>query len=178
MLLGYFDAFKKNFIPATKAWIVIILYFWIMYIEYVFMLRTDGTYYNILLMMMGIELLILSFTLPLLFPLIARYENTTLNYFKNSIVLSLSKISVWIRVYISWIGSLLITLARPEVLYYGWFVWVFILCSLLAYSSSLVIRKLFEDMEAAEESRKNEQKNQKAQKSGSMKDKVHSADKN
>ena len=177
VLLGFLDAFKKNFISATKAWIVVLLYLWLMYIEYVFLLRCEGMAYNVLIMVMGIELLLLSFALPLLFPIIARYENTTANYFKNSIILSFSKISVWFRVYISWIGPAMITLAKPEVLYYGWFVWVFVLCSLLAYSSSLVIRNLFDDMEAAEESRKKQSNEKKAVNENSMNKKVHSADK-
>ncbi len=150
ILPGYFKAFKKNFIPATKAWIVVLLYLWMIYVEYAYMPVVDEGTYKILLLAIGIELLLLSFTLPLLFPVIARYENTTFNYFKNSLILALQRPSVWLRVYITWLGLAVITFINPKILYYAWYVWVFILCSLLAYSSSLIIRKYFDELEEAQ----------------------------
>ncbi|MBO4337487.1 MAG: YesL family protein [Lachnospiraceae bacterium] len=148
VLPDYFKAFKKNLIPGTKAWILVLLYLYLIYVEYAYMKVVDENIYKVLLIAIGIELLILSFTLPLLFPLIARYENKTLRYFKNSLVLSLNRPGIWIRVYISWLGPALITLLEPKVLYYGWYAWVFILCSLFAYSSSLIIRPYFDELEA------------------------------
>ncbi len=144
---GYFEAFKKNFIPATKAWCLVLVYLWVIYIEYQYMLRAQEQLSNILMMVIGLELVLLSFVLPLLFPLIARYENTTFRYFKNSLILSVSRFPVWIRVFISWTGPALLTLAKPVILYYAWYVWAFILSSLLAYSCSLVIRRLFDELE-------------------------------
>ena len=146
----YWKAFAKNFIPATKVWGLLLVFFGIMYTEYIFMLRSSGTAANALIVLIGVEMLFLSFTIPLLFPLVARYENTTLNYIKNSFILSISRLGVWFRVFFAWVGPALLTLAKPQVLLYAWYVWVFLLCGVLAYSCSLVIRDLFDELEEAQ----------------------------
>ena len=76
---SYFKAWKQNFIPATKAWAVILIYLYLMYVEYQFMLQMSEQSQYIMIFVMGLEMLLLAFILPLLFPLIARYENTTFN---------------------------------------------------------------------------------------------------
>ena len=146
----YWKAFVKNLIPATKVWAVVLAVLGVIYAEYVWMLYSTGTKANALMVLIGVELLFLSFTMPLLFPLVARYENTTLNYFKNSFILSISRLGVWFRVFFAWIGPALLTLAKPQVLYYAWYVWIFLLCGVLAYSCSLVIRDLFDELENSE----------------------------
>ena len=148
---SYFKAWKQNFIPATKAWSVILIYLYLMYVEYQFMLQMSEQSQYIMIFVVGLEMLLLAFILPLLFPLIARYENTTFNYFRNSLVFAVSNIWVWFRVFISWMAPFLLTLMKIEILYYAWYVWAMLLCSILAYSDSIIIRKLFDQLEAAEQ---------------------------
>ena len=164
---SYFKAWKQNFIPATKAWAVILIYLYLMYVEYQFMLQMSRQSQNIMFFVMGLEMLLLAFILPLLFPLIARYENTTFNYIRNSLVFSISNIWVWFRVFISWMAPVLLTLMKIEILYYAWYVWAMLLCSILAYSDSIIIRKLFDQLEAAEQEKAQSQ----PEKAGTAKEK-------
>ena len=147
---SFWKAYKANMKAATKVWAVILCIFAVMYVMYCFAVSMPQDQSTIMIIFIGLLMLLLAFILPLLFPLVARYENTTFNYIKNAIFISISRIWLWFRCFISWMAPVLLMLSQPKVLAYGWYAWLFLLCSLLAYSNSMVIRKLFDELEEQE----------------------------
>ncbi len=147
---SFWKAYKANMKAATKVWAVILCLFAVMYVMYCFAAGMPQDQSTIMIIFIGLMMLLLAFILPLLFPLVARYENTTFNYIKNAIFISVSRIWLWFRCFISWMAPVLLMLSQPKVLAYGWYAWLFLLCSLLAYSNSMVIRKLFDELEEKE----------------------------
>ncbi|MCR4690440.1 MAG: YesL family protein [Lachnospiraceae bacterium] len=148
---SFWKYFARDFVPATKAWVIVIAVLAGIWGEYCYMVTTKGTVLALMIALIGIELVLLCFTVPLVFPLIARYENKTFAYFKNALLLSYQKIGVWFRVFFSWIAPALLTISNPKVLYYGWYAWMFIVVSLVTYSNSMILRKMFDELEQERE---------------------------
>ena len=86
MWKGFWKAFGQNFKVGTKVWAVILAYLGVVYAEYAYMIQSAGQTTNFMVVLIGFEMVFLSFLLPFLFPIIARYENTIINYIKLSLI--------------------------------------------------------------------------------------------
>lgn len=149
---SYWSAFKKNFKPATKVWLVIMAILAAMYVEYVLSYSMTGLGYALMLGLMALEAVFLSFTLPMLFPMVARYENTTGNYIKNSFLISVANIGSWFYLFFIWVLPIALYASNNKILYYSWVLWLLILIGVLAYASSMVVNKLYDKIENKDES--------------------------
>ncbi len=147
---GYWKAFKANFKQATKAWLIVLGIFALMYGEFVLSYSMTGFSLSLLLGLMAIQAVMLSFILPLLFPLIVRYENTTFNMFKNAFLLNISNLGTWFYLFFLWVLPIAVYALNKKVFYYTWVLWLVILIALLTYASSKVIVKLFDKIENKE----------------------------
>jgi Predicted integral membrane protein len=144
----YFGAFKKNFKQSTICWIIILIIGVIVYLEYGTMLSAgQSTTGDILMVLIGIEMIILTVTLPLLFPLIVRYENTTGKMFLNSFILAVSNLGTWLAIVLAWAIPIAISALVPNLFLFTWYLWILILTSTIAYANAFSIWKLFEKLE-------------------------------
>ena len=148
---SYWSAFKNNFKPATKAWLVILIILAAMVFEYMLSFSMGGVGYALILGLMALEAVFLSFTLPMLFPMIARYENTTGNYIKNSFLISVSNIGSWLYMFFIWVLPIALYASNNKILYYTWVLWLVILIGVLAYASSMVVVRLYDKIENRED---------------------------
>lgn len=148
---GYFEAFKKNFKQSTQLWVVIMIIIALMYKQFqvVFSGRSNGA--NLLVMILGLEMLILSFVLPLLFPMIARYENDNLNMLKNTLLASLMHLGTWATVYFLWVIPVILYYFKPILFIYTWYLWFMFLAAFIAYTCSHSLYKMFDKIEAGEQ---------------------------
>lgn len=147
---SYWSAFRKNFKAATKAWLVVLVILVAMFLEFMVSYSTAGLAYAFLLALMALEAVFLSFVLPLLFPLIARYKNTTGNYFKNAFLLCISNIGSWFYLFFIWVLPIALCAANTKIFYYSWPVWLALLIAVLAYASSMVVVKLYDKIESSD----------------------------
>lgn len=148
---GYWKAFRSNFKDATKAWLVVLVIAFIMFVEFEYSFALTGLPLAIDIGIMALEALFLTFTLPLLFPLISRYENTTANMFKNAFILNVSNLGTWFYLFFLWAIPISLFVLEKKILYYAWYLWLLILVSVIAYASSFVIVKLFDKIESRDE---------------------------
>ena len=145
----YWKAFKSNFHEATIAWLINLVYILLMYVQfrYVSTANTQGA--NILMIVLGFEVILLCFELPLLFPMIARYENKPLNHIINSIVFSIANFGTWFRMFFLWVIPALIYYIRPTLLVYTWYLWALFLTAFFAYISSMFLKKFYAKLEGS-----------------------------
>ena len=143
----YWKAFKSNFHEATIAWLINLVYILLMYVQfrYVSTANTQGA--NILMIVLGFEVILLCFELPLLFPMIARYENKPLNHIINSIVFSIANFGTWFRMFFLWVIPALIYYIRPTLLVYTWYLWALFLTAFFAYICSMFLKKFYAKLE-------------------------------
>jgi hypothetical protein len=71
--------------------------------------------------------------------------------FKNAFLISISNLGSWFYLFFIWVLPIALYASSKKVLYYTWYLWIFILISLLAYASSMVLIKLFDKLEAPKE---------------------------
>lgn len=144
----YFKAFRDNFKQSTTIWIVDLIYIIIMYLQYAFVISDDSKTSRIIFILLGFEFVLAAFAIPLQFPLVARYENGTLNQIVNALVFAVANLGTWFRMFFIWTFLFLLYYLNPKIMVYTWFLWLLIFVSLFAYVCSMFLMKLFEKLEA------------------------------
>lgn len=149
---GFVKAFKQNFGKATLAWLIVLAACAVIYVEFYFSSVYDtaiGHFYFILAIA---EVAVLLLIAAFLFPVIARYENTLLNCFKNALLLSVSNLGSCLKILVAWIMPIYLT-TIPGIFLYVWYLWLVFGFGLIAYGTSFTIRKVFDRVAAVQETK-------------------------
>ncbi len=149
---SFFTAFKSNFRQATKEWLItmaiLIAIAGELYFSWVCETESFSTFYMILGV---VELVLVCVTLPYVFPLTAKFENTVWNTFKNAFLLSVSDPLSWVKVFLAWFMPAFICIWKPIVFFYIWYLWLIVIIGLIAYGTSFTIRKVLRRVEEAQD---------------------------
>ncbi len=140
---GYLEQFKKNFKQATLAWIFMILYAVIMWGTYIMVNNIPGTISSVYTVVLVIEAVIFCLGVPFVFPMIACFDNTLPNIFKNSLLMAVAYLGKWIKVFIAWFAPIAFSLIYPMLFVYIWYLWLLLIFGLIAWGTSFTIRKMF-----------------------------------
>ena len=151
----YFKAFKQNIKQGTICWIIVLIAGFLLWYQYAILVSSEAKQTG-LTIAMALEMLALTFFLPFLFPMVARYENTALNYFKNSFITAIYNLGCFVTVILFWAVPVALAVLIPELFLYTWYLWLLILFSMIAYACSFSIRDVFEKIEKRQEERNNE----------------------
>ena len=103
-----------------------------------------------MVVLIGFEMVFLSFLLPFLFPIIARYENTIINYIKNTVIISVANFKTWLVVFIIWFVPALALAASTLLWAYTWYLWLLVMFAVQAYATSMILQKVFDKLEEAQ----------------------------
>lgn len=147
IIKSFWKAFKSNFKKGTLAWLIVLAVMLVLWAEYLLVLTVEGTLSTFYLVVMTVELVATAFTLPFLFPLIARYENTLWNTIKNSLLLSISNFGSWLKIALAWFAPICLTLIYPKLFLMTWYFWIFLIFGLIAYGTSHTLHKVFDRIE-------------------------------
>ena len=147
----YFKAFKSNIKQSTIIWIIDLVIFYLMYVQYAYISLNSNQTARILYIVLGFEFIFMVFAFPLQWPMVARYENTTFNLMRNSLVFALANLGTWFRMFFIWMFPVVLYYLNPRLLVYTWFLWGMILTAVFAYSCSLFLTKLYAKLEAPAE---------------------------
>jgi len=146
----FIAAFKSNFKQATLAWLIILVIAAAMVYQYMLIISGGTSTGNVLTMVLGFEMVVLSLILPLFFPLMARFQNSIGRLFLNSFVLSITHIKLWIVAFVPWMVPVILAYFQPVLFAYTWYFWILVLTALTAYGISIVITKTFKELELKE----------------------------
>lgn len=152
---GFFKAFKENFKQATIIWIITLLAAVFFYVDYRIVFYSGVAFPKVFAILFFAILLIVYSTYLYIFPVLARYENTTKNVFKNSFLLSLSNFPKTILIIliqaIPLVALYLSQAIIPIVLLIGG--------SLVAYIASMIFVTIFKKLEKSKEEDSSEESN-------------------
>lgn len=144
---GFLKAFKENFKQATIIWLIIIVIAALFYGDYRIIFYAGMEFPKAIIIFLIAILVIAYSTYLYIFPLLARYENTTKNVFKNSFLLSVSNFPKTLLIIliqlIPWVALYLSQAVAPIILLIG--------NSLVAYISSMVFVTIFKKLEKKDE---------------------------
>ena len=147
----FFKAFKANFKQSTIIWLIDLVAIIAVYLQYAYVVTSSSEGARILFIVLGFEFILLAFAIPLQFPLLARYENTTLNIMRNALVFSMAYLGTWFRVFFIWGFLFVLYFLDPKIFIYSWYLWVLILASIFAYGCSLIFIKFYDKLEKTKE---------------------------
>jgi hypothetical protein len=82
--------------------------------------------------------------------MLARYDNTTLRTILNSLILAMTHLGVWFRMFFIWMFPVALYYLRPNLLFYTWYLWGMILSALFAYVCSMFLVKFYNKIENRE----------------------------
>ena len=147
----YFKAFKSNFKQSTIIWLIDMVMLAAVYLQYVYVITSSSQSARILFIVLGFEFIFLAFALPLQFPLVARYENTTFNLMRNALVFSVAYLGTWFRVFFTWGFLFILYFLNTRIFIYTWYLWILILAALFAYVCSMIFIKFYDKLEKPKE---------------------------
>ena len=149
ILKSFVKSFKKNFKASTIVWLLILLASFVIYGELLFIVNTEGALSIVYSFIVIIELVLIMFTLPFLFPLLARYDNGIFLTIKNAFLISVSNFGAWLKISLAWIMPTLICVMYPGIFLYIWYLWVLLVFGLIFFGTSFTIRKTFDKITKA-----------------------------
>ena len=144
----FWDAYKANLKQGILVWLIVVIYIGVAVAVIYISFFMTGTLATVIICVEGILLILMLFIFPFLFPLVARYENTTFNVFKNAMILSLSEFPTWFKIVFPWAAVILLYLFFPIVFLMTWYLWCMILMSVKIYSEAVLMKKIFDKLEA------------------------------
>ncbi|MBO4390061.1 MAG: YesL family protein [Lachnospiraceae bacterium] len=150
-------AYKANLKQGILVWLLSLLYVGICLVGIFYCVNTSGTLSNVIMCVDGIFLILFVFVFPFLFPLIARYENSTVNVIKNALILSLSEFPTWFMMVFPWAAVIVLYVFVPNAFLMTWYLWCMILVSVIVYSEAILMKKVFDKLEAKTEKQEGEQ---------------------
>lgn len=142
ILKGFLIAFKENFKMSTKAWMIMFPLSLLIYIN--ILLSTEmpmfGSVFLVIFIILG---MIAMFTGVYVFPLIARYENTLKQTFKNALLLAIGRLPYTILLVILHIAPIVITVIDLHTFVFGILAWFMIGFSLVNWCCAKILRRIF-----------------------------------
>lgn len=150
----YFQEFRSNFKRGTIAWLIIVMISAILWAQYTYVCNFEGgmvSFYSVALVVEGI---LFALVLPFIFPLLAYFDNTVGNTFKNAFFLAVSNLGSWIKMFIAWFAVIAFSFGYEIIILNTWYLWLLLMFALLAYGTSLTARKVFDRVAVMQEEKK------------------------
>ena len=146
----YFKAFKANLKQGIAIWLIDLVVFYAMYLQYAYIILNDNQTVKYLYVILGFEFIVFAFAFPLQWPMVARYENTVWNLIRNFFIFALTNLGTWFRMFYIWLFPVVLYFLNVKIFVYTWFLWALILTSLFAYICSIFLVKFYDKLENPE----------------------------
>lgn len=138
---GYFRAFRDNFGPATRLWLILLAVGLALSLDLILCSRLGGLFVwaNVVF---GILTVVLLLSAAMAFPLVSLFRNTTMGTLKNSLILGLGHLPRAAVILVLWIFPAYLLIFQPLVFFNAALLWIIIYFSFAAYLSGLLLRKV------------------------------------
>ncbi len=146
----YWKAFKSNLKQGILIWIIDLIYLASMAFEYLYVIQNDNQLSKNLFIVVSVEFFLFAFAFPLQFPLLARYENTTGRIILNSLLLAISNLGTWFKMFFIWALPFVLYYFNLKVRLYTWYLWGLVLTAIFTYVCSIFLVPFYEKLENVE----------------------------
>ena len=113
-----------------------------LFADYQFVQNISGVMRTIGMVLLGMIVLVYIYEVVFVFPLIARFDNTTINMLKNAVLIPISRLPYAVFV-LGLSGMCVCDFAEQDNYYDRAVVWSMIGVSLIVYANSLLLRRMF-----------------------------------
>ena len=148
---SFFRSFKKNFKQSTLVWLVMLVFAAVLYIDWQLLRTMEGAAAQPMRVFILIGALLWLMLLLYLFPMIARYENTTMNMVRNAVLLMLANAPKAILMVIVIAVCIALTFFNSATLVWGILIWLMVGFAVISFLNSTLQIKIFHKIEPDEE---------------------------
>ena len=138
IIWDFLKAFKRNFRQSTTVWCILLGIGVAQFVQ-----NISGVMRTIGMVLLGMIVLVYIYEVVFVFPLIARFDNTTINMLKNAVLIPISRLPY--AVFVLGLSGMCVcvTLLNRTTIMIGAVVWSMIGVSLIVYANSLLLRRMF-----------------------------------
>ena len=140
---GFFKAFKLNFKQSTITWLILLVLGVLCWIDQRIVSYLPGTAGMVMNVLVFIVSFLLIAMMIYVFPLIARYENTLRDTWKNAALLSIAKLPYTLIMMAVLVGAVIASMWTGYTLLFAIPLWCFIGVSAIACINSYLLRRVF-----------------------------------
>ena len=141
---SFFRAFKQNFRQATVLWLILLAASGILFFDFRMASMMQGFGWMRVIVVIG-AILWAMITLYV-FPLVARFENTTMNMLRNALLLALANAPKTILMIAVLVGAVVITFFNTTTMSYGLLIWFLAGFSVLAWINTRLLYGIFQKL--------------------------------
>lgn len=145
---NYFKAFKENFLQSLPVTVILLVIIGILAADFHILGQGENQSSSIIYGCCVVILLVVAAVFSYVFPLMARYQNTIRKTFENAARLAASHLwqtVVMVLVNLFPLGWFLISAETFAAIFW---IWVFVGLGIQSFVNSLIIRKIFDRLEA------------------------------
>ena len=150
LIRGFLVDFKKNFKQSTVVWMILLIIGAALGADFMIIGKIKGIFGNAGMILLGAATLIYLIEIIFIFPIIARFENTTINVMKNALLIPLSRLPYIFPVLLLTAVCLLLTFLNQKTVVIGAAVWSVIGGALLVFANSFIMHEMFRPFEEKE----------------------------
>lgn len=142
---GYFKAFKENFRQSTIMWLIVLVFGFILYMDFRILGAMEGTSgAGILRVGVSMVCTLAIMVLMYLFPLLSKFYNSIKNTFLNAFLMSIRHLPQTLIMAVITIGAVLLTFFNGYTLVYGILIWIMLGFALVALANSWFLVRIFD----------------------------------
>lgn len=149
---SYFKSFKQNFKQSTLMWIIVAILGFLLYLDMRIMTMMESSAgSNVIRIGIYMVALVGIFVLQYLFPLVAKFFNSTKNMFRNAFLMAIRHLPQTFIMAVISVGAVILTFLNGWTLTYGLLIWIMIGFALVALANSWFLVRIFDKYIPAEE---------------------------
>lgn len=139
ILQGFLDAFRRNFKQSTVIWLILLAVGAAIGTDFMIVRRMPGRLAAVGTILLGAAALIYMVEVIFVFPLVARFENTTFHMMKNALLIPAARLPFLALVMLVTGACVVLTFLNPITILAGAAIWNLIGVSLLTYANSFLL---------------------------------------
>lgn len=139
---GFFKSFKENFKQATIIWLLLLVLGIVLGLDLYILSRGTGTVVTVMRVLILVIGFLFLMVYTYVFPILARFVNTTKATFKNALIMSIADFPRTIIMILIPAAAVIVTFINGYTLSYGILVWILGGFALVAYANCFFMKKV------------------------------------
>ncbi len=139
ILRGFLDAFRSNLKQSTAVWLILLAVGAVIGIDFMIVRRMPGKLAEVGTVLLGAASFIYMVEVIFVFPLIARFENSTFQMMKNAILIPAVRFPFMALIMLVTGACLVLTFLNTTTILAGAVIWSLIGVSILTYANSFLL---------------------------------------
>lgn len=142
IIKDYWKAFCRNFKQSTVVWILFLFLGACLWFDLTLIGVVPGLFRQIGTVVLGAVLIFYFMECIFVFPLIAKFENSTGNMIKNALLIPVSRLPYALMILFMTGAAIIVTFLNQRTIMIGAVIWSAIGVSVLSYANSLLLVKM------------------------------------